>query len=282
MKVSRKIILLIIGAVALYLVIMALLFFRNNSDNWTEERTDYLMIGYDELWQIRNSEFTKINQEDYDTILNRRTFDIYRNTQYIGHYQLHQLDNGMFQYQNDGGASVDIYPTLIAYSSINNTEFKVVENVDSRPVTSDEFTRLEQYIPEEAKTSYIFNELMTNYKLTYDFDKDGMNEIVYSIGSLFNDEYSDSEYVFQLVLFEDDNGTIQEVVKESVPRSEQYLDAYQYEFLAVLQFSNSEKYSIVFNGYRPMGGLNDCPILMSFDGFNSLRTVKSCQEVENS
>lgn len=282
MKVSRKIILLIIGAVALYLVIMALLFFRNNSDNWTEERTDYLMIGYDELWQIRNSEFTKINQEDYDTILNRRTFDIYRNTQYIGHYQLHQLDNGMFQYQNDGGASVDIYPTLIAYSSINNTEFKVVENVDSRPVTSDEFTRLEQYIPEEAKTPYIFNELMTNYKLTYDFDKDGMNEIVYSIGSLFNDEYSDSEYVFQLVLFEDDNGTIQEVVKESVPRSEQYLDAYQYEFLAVLQFSNSEKYSIVFNGYRPMGGLNDCPILMSFDGFNSLRTVKSCQEVENS
>ena len=282
MKVSRKIILLIIGAVALYLVIMALLFFRNNSDNWTEERTDYLMIGYDELWQIRNSEFTKINQEDYDAILNRRTFDIYRNTQYIGHYQLHQLDNGMFQYQNDGGASVDIYPTLIAYSSINNTEFKVVENVDSRPVTSDEFTRLEQYIPEEAKTPYIFNELMTNYKLTYDFDKDGMNEIVYSIGSLFNDEYSDSEYVFQLVLYEDDNGTIQEVVKESVPRSEQYLDAYQYEFLAVLQFSNSEKYSIVFNGYRPMGGLNDCPILMSFDGFNSLRTVKSCQEVENS
>ena len=282
MKVSRKIILLIIGAVALYLVIMALLFFRNNSDNWTEERTDYLMIGYDELWQIRNSEFTKINQEDYDTILNRRTFDIYRNTQYIGHYQLHQLDNGMFQYQNDGGASVDIYPTLIAYSSINNTEFKVVENVDSRPVTSDEFTRLEQYIPEEAKTPYIFNELMTNYKLTYDFDKDGMNEIVYSIGSLFNDEYSDSEYVFQLVLYEDDNGTIQEVVKESVLRSEQYLDAYQYEFLAVLQFSNSEKYSIVFNGYRPMGGLNDCPILMSFDGFNSLRTVKSCQEVENS
>ena len=188
----------------------------------------------------------------------------------------------MFQYQNDGGASVDIYPTLIAYSSINNTEFKVVENVDSRPVTSDEFTRLEQYIPEEAKTPYIFNELMTNYKLTYDFDKDGMNEMVYSIGSLFNDEYSDSEYVFQLVLFEDDNGTIQEVVKESVPRSEQYLDAYQYEFLAVLQFSNSEKYSIVFNGYRPMGGLNDCPILMSFDGFNSLRTVKSCQEVENS
>lgn len=282
MKVSRKIILLIIGAVALYLVIMALLFFRNNSDNWTEERTDYLMIGYDELWQIRNSEFTKINQEDYDTILNRRTFDIYRNTQYIGHYQLHQLDNGMFQYQNDGGASVDIYPTLIAYSSINNTEFKVVENVDSRPVTSDEFTRLEQYIPEEAKTPYIFNELMTNYKLTYDFDKDGMDEIVYSIGSLFNDEYSDSEYVFQLVLYEDDNGTIQEVVKESVLRSEQYLDAYQYEFLAVLQFSNSEKYSIVFNGYRPMGGLNDCPILMSFDGFNSLRTVKSCQEVENS
>lgn len=282
MKVSRKIILLIIGAVALYLVIMALLFFRNNSDNWTEERTDYLMIGYDELWQIRNSEFTKINQEDYDTILNRRTFDIYRNTQYIGHYQLHQLDNGMFQYQNDGGASVDIYPTLIAYSSINNTEFKVVENVDSRPVTSDEFARLEQYIPEEAKTPYIFNELMTNYKLTYDFDKDGMNEIVYSIGSLFNDEYSDSEYVFQLVLYEDDNGTIQEVVKESVLRSEQYLDAYQYEFLAVLQFSNSEKYSIVFNGYRPMGGLNDCPILMSFDGFNSLRTVKSCQEVENS
>ena len=123
---------------------------------------------------------------------------------------------------------------------------------------------------------------MTNYKLTYDFDKDGMDEIVYSIGSLFNDEYSDSEYVFQLVLYEDDNGTIQEVVKESVPRSEQYLDAYQYEFLAVLQFSNSEKYSIVFNGYRPMGGLNDCPILMSFDGFNSLRTVKSCQEVENS
>lgn len=282
MKVSRKIILLIIGAVALYLVIMALLFFRNNSDNWTEERTDYLMIGYDELWQIRNSEFTKINQEDYDTILNRRTFDIYRNTQYIGHYQLHQLDNGMFQYQNDGGASVDIYPTLIAYSSINNTEFKVVENVDSRPVTSDEFTRLEQYIPEEAKTPYIFNELMTNYKLTYDFDKDGMNEMVYSIGSLFNDEYSDSEYVFQLVLYEDDNGTIQEVVKKSVLRSEQYLDAYQYEFLAVLQFSNSEKYSIVFNGYRPMGGLNDCPILMSFDGFNSLRTVKSCQEVENS
>ena len=59
-------------------------------------------------------------------------------------------------------------------------------------------------------------------------------------------------------------------------------NAYQYEFLAVLQFSNSEKYSIVFNGYRPMGGLNACPILMSFDGFNSLRTVKSCQEVENS
>src|SRR5699024_12864120 len=110
----------------------------------------------------------------------------------------------------------------------------------------------------------------------------GMNEILYSIGLLINDEYSDSEYVFQLVLFEDDNGNIQEVVKELVPRSEQYLDSYQYEFLAVLQFSNSEKYSIVFNGYRPMGGLNDCPILMSFDGFNSLRTVKSCQEVENS
>ena len=32
---------------------------------------------------------------------------------------------------------VDIYPTLIAYSSINNTEFKVAEHVDSRPVTSE-------------------------------------------------------------------------------------------------------------------------------------------------
>lgn len=282
MKFNKNFIILVIATIVLYLIIMALLFFRNNSDNWNEARTDYLMVGYNELWRIRGEEVTTVDQKDRAEVFGKRVFDIYQNTNYIGHYSLIPLDNGMFQYRNDGRVLVDIYPTLIAYSSINNTEFKVVENVDSRPVTSDEFTRLEQYIPEEAKTPYIFNELMTNYKLTYDFDKDGMNEIVYSIGSLFNDEYSDSEYVFQLVLYEDDNGTIQEVVKESVLRSEQYLDAYQYEFLAVLQFSNSEKYSIVFNGYRPMGGLNDCPILMSFDGFNSLRTVKSCQEVENS
>lgn len=282
MKFNKNFIILVIGAIVLYLIIMVLLFFRNNSDNWNEERTDYLMIGYNELWRIRNDELTTVDQKNHDAIFAKRVFDVYQNTDYIGHYALIPLDNGMFQYRNDGRVLVDIYPTLIAYSSINNTEFRVMENVDSRPVTSTEFTKLEQYIPTEAKTNYTFHELMTNYKLTYDFDKDGMNEIVYSLGTLFNDDYSDSEYVFQIVLYEDDNGTIQEVVKESILRSEQYLDAYQYDFLAVFQFSNSEKYSIVFNGYRPMGGMNDCPILMSLDGFNSFRIVKACQEVENS
>lgn len=282
MKINKNFIFLVVGAIVLYLIIMILLFYRNNSDNWKEERTDYLMIGYNELWRIRDEKFTTVDQKEHEEIFDKRIFDIYQNENYIGHYKLLPLENGMYQYRSDNGVLTDIYPTLIAYSSINNTEFKVIQNVDSRPVTSSEFAELEQYIPDEAKTSYTFNELMTNYKLTYDFDKDGMDENIYSLGTLFNDDYSDSEYVFQVVLYRDDSGTVQEVVNETVPRSEQYAEVYQYDFLTVLQFSNSEKYSIVFNGYRPMGGMNDCPILMSFDGFNSLRTVKACQEVENS
>ena len=278
---NKNFLMFIIAAIVIYVIIMVLLFFRNNSENWNESKTDYLMIGYNELWQIRNSEITTIDQKKYTEIFQKRSFDIYQNSNYIGFYKLNRLDNGMYQYRNDKDVLIDIYPTLIAYSSINNREFRVEENVDYRPVTNDEFKKIEQYIPEEARTNYIFNELMTNYKLTYDFDKDGMNETIYSLGSLYNDDYSDSEYVFQIVLYEND-GIIQEVVNQVVPRTEQYTKAYQYDFLAVFQFSNSEKYSIVFNGYRPMGGLNDCPILMSFDGFDSLRLVKSCQEVENS
>lgn len=281
MKINRNFLILIIGAIILYLIIMVLLFYRNNSDNWNEERTDYLMIGYNELWQIRDSNFTRIDVEDYNSVFDKRTFNIYQNTNYIGYYQLLKADNGMYQYRNNQSFLTDIYPTLIAYSSINNTEFRVMSNVEYTMTSEEDKSFLENYIPSEATTPYIFNELTEDYKLVYDFDKDGMDETLYTISSLFNNDYSDSENVFQLVLYVDDSGSVQEIVNQVLPRTSQY-DAYQYEFLAVLQFSNSEKYSIVFNGYRPMGGLNDCPILMSFDGFNSLRTVKSCQEVENS
>ena len=46
MKFNKNFIILVIAAIVLYLIIMALLFFRNNSDNWNEARTDYLMVGY--------------------------------------------------------------------------------------------------------------------------------------------------------------------------------------------------------------------------------------------
>ena len=216
MKINKNFIFLVVGAIVLYLIIMILLFYRNNSDNWKEERTDYLMIGYNELWRIRDEKFTTVDQKEHEEIFDKRIFDIYQNENYIGHYKLLPLENGMYQYRSDNGVLTDIYPTLIAYSSINNTEFKVIQNVDSRPVTSSEFAELEQYIPDEAKTSYTFNELMTNYKLTYDFDKDGIDESIYSLGTLFNDDYSDSEYVFQVVLYRDDSGTVQEVVNETV------------------------------------------------------------------
>lgn len=281
MKINRGFLTLVIVAIVLYLIIMVLLFYRNNSYNWNEERTDYLMIGYNELWRIKDSNFTHIEEEEYDSIFEKRTFNIYQNTNYIGYYQLLQADNGMYQYRNNQKFLIDIYPTLIAYSSINNTEFRVMDDVKYTMTSDEDKNFLESYIPSEAKTPYIFNELTLDYKLVYDFDKDGMNETVYTLSSLFNNEYSDSEYVFQLLLYVDDSGSVQELVNQVVPRISQY-DAYQYEFLAVFQFSNSEKYSIVFNGYRPMGGMNDCPILMSLDGFNSFRIVKACQEVENS
>ena len=63
MKFNKNFIILVIGAIVFYLIIMALLFFRNNSDNWNEARTDYLMVGYNELWRIRGDEVTAVDQK---------------------------------------------------------------------------------------------------------------------------------------------------------------------------------------------------------------------------
>ena len=88
MKFNKNFIILVIAAIVLYLIIMALLFFRNNSDNWNEARTDYLMVGYNELWRIRGEEVTTVDQKDRAEVFGKRVFDIYQNTNYIGHYAL--------------------------------------------------------------------------------------------------------------------------------------------------------------------------------------------------
>jgi len=182
---SNKKYIILILIILVFFVIMFLLFGVDNIKK--ENYSTAIVIGDDSVFVLEKQEWFNITS-DYED-LNWDKFNVYSNNEKIGNYYLWHNDK-WYVFDNKKNP-VNIEGTILGISSnynINVYEFNE-ENIDNS-----------KYIDEILENNNFPKDttLTTKYKISFDFDRDGVIEEFYLVSNVFNlDE--NPEKVFSLV-----------------------------------------------------------------------------------
>lgn len=242
-------------------------------NNFQSRNDRYVIINTGRALKQTNGEWAYMTQEEINEVLSLYPANIYWNNNYVTTAYLH-IRNGSFAYR-ENGVFQEVKGIFFGLAAKQEDITGEAVSYPINELDSNDLAMLNRFIEGEATRITMDTDKTVNQKVSFDIDRDGSEETLYLISTLytFND---DIETGAQLVVYED-NGIPQVVKKYVATAEDEYNLAYDYNMMTIFRFSDDETYDIILNRFRPMSG-DTCQVILSLNENHLLEEIIGCEE----
>ncbi len=253
---------------------VVIFFFVTNNSQTSKE--SYFLFENGIVWLFQGEQIEDLTdlKTKNETLANTE-FSVYINNRFQRTAYLREKNTDWY-YQDD--LEERIPSPMFAYTG-ENLEV-VTFNVNK--LEQEDISVLNKYTIQKNYTIAGIEDLTYNEKVSFDFDSDGMKETLYVASNLYShfENPEPGDKTFLIILYYDGNDS--RVLKNIYIDKEDEFDddMTAFEISSIIRLPNQEKYSIIFNRYKTMGGLSICPTLFEFKS-DTFEMIKTCKEMES-
>ena len=258
---KKKYIIVFIGLV-FYLIIMFLIF--GDSKNKKNGKVNYILFANNQIWEYTNSEI--LNVPNVVEIIGKNKFNIYENGTYKGNFNLGLYESKMYLF-DDNNNSYKYDGELMGFT--DNNKHKVANLINQTLDEND--TTIIKRVFNNNNLNYQYINLNNVKKYIFDIDNDSKNEIIYNISNMFDEEKEGKGYS---LIFVNDNGKINELIKDIKSNEESLLKGYGYYINNIADINNDKKSEFIIAKSK-YGSSNLCYMLIE-SVKNKYKIAKKC------
>ena len=172
--VNKRVYIILFIILAVFLVVMFLVFGKNNIKQ--ESVREILVVGDSTVWEYSKKKWYKITYKSSLQELSWKKYKVFSNNEELGDYYL--WHNDKWYVFDDEKNPINIDGDMFAYSA--NFDLKV------KNFTTDNISNMEyvNYVLEKNNIS-TSSKFTSQYKITLDYDNDGVEEDFYMISNAF-------------------------------------------------------------------------------------------------
>lgn len=255
-EIMQKKYVVLIAIIVIYILVMILIF---GIDRDTITNNTYIVIGENTRWKYVDDEWSKL--EITDSVFNRNKFKVYKDQKYKGNYFIQNYDDTWYFF-DDQNVSHDLYGQLFAYKS--DRDIEVVSFTGEEPSLMEIKSLLNKYSIQINS----FEDLSKAQKISMDFDKDGINEYIYSLSNYMSETASNN--LFSIVVYVD-NDKPYEIIK-NLDDNVRYI----YSVSNIIDVNEDKNYEIIIEHEKPLNASMNCH---SMHGLKKGKydIIKSCE-----
>ncbi len=267
MKKSYKI---LIAIILIYAVIMIIFVgipaIRKNNN---EKKGTYLLVGNVSRWEYVNNTWQSIT--DINSVLSNNLFKCYDDGNYLGEFEV-QYYNDIWYLFDKNNDSRKLSSSFLATSSAKEIEVIDLNNIMTN-LDQVDLSYVNKVLEDNSLPSATLTTLGLQNKITFDFDGDKQEEMLYTISNWYDGQSQDKIYSF---VFYVDNNNIQILREDIVDKIDMY-DNHQYPIVAILDTNNDHKYEFIISEDKLMQGMEQCHIMYQLKK-GQFNIIKSCDE----
>ena len=220
-------------------IIITIIFFRTGHNNKI-----YISIANPGNFIEINNNKWNYSESDYSAVFKQSKFDVYSGNKYLGKYNIKYTDH--WYIYDDDYHSIDYDEQLLVTSvgAIQLSDFDKIE------FDNDDINSIKHTLDQEK---IVYNDDINGYKIYFDIDDDGHNEILYNVYSIHDgitdleenyEESNEDSYLYNLIYIVK-NDTKYFLEKEIFENQEYYYSMLFHDIDYILKTKNSNKYKIV-------------------------------------
>lgn len=220
----------------------------------------YISIANPENFIEINNNKWHYSKKDYSKIFSQSKFKVYSGDKYLGNYNIQYTDH--WYIYDDDFYSID-YDDQLFISNSNTVQLSNFEKIE---FDDDDINSIKHTLDKE---NIVYNDDINGYKINFDVDNDGKNEILYNVYSIY--DYPTDSYLYNLIYIEKDD-TNYYLEKEVYDDYDYYYSMLFHDIEYILKVEGSEEYNIVVYETRFSAESKRCYSVYNFKN-NNVKTV---------